>query len=99
MRTVEWTAKAEQQLASWIDHLAAAAGPHLAERAYREARRKADSLARFSGYRPSRWSGYQEMSLTPWRKIIVFRQVPGRVIIVALYDMRQDLDAVSPDAE
>ena len=99
MRTVEWTAKAERQLASWINYLADAAGPHLAERAHREARLKADSLARFSGYRSSRWSGYQELSLTPWSKIIVFRQVPGRVIIVALYDMRQDLGAVSPEAE
>ena len=96
MRTVEWSSKAERQLGSWIDHLAEQAGPETAKRANDEARRKAEKLASFSGYRRSRWEGYQELSLGNWRKIVVFRLTRDRVVIVALYDMRQDLGRVRP---
>ena len=96
MRAVEWSSKAERQLASWIDHLAEAAGPETAKRANDEARRGASGLASFSGYRRSRWEGYQEVSLRDWHKIIVYRLVRDRVVIAAIYDMRQDLSRVRP---
>ena len=96
MRTVEWSSKAERQLASWIDYLAEAAGAETAKRANDEARRKADGLASFSGHRRSRCEGYQELSMGDWHKIIVFRLTRDRVVIVALYDMRQDLSRVRP---
>ena len=96
MRTIEWSAKAERQLTSWIDGLAEAGGPDVAKRANDAARRKANGLARFSGHRLSRWPGYQELSLTDWHKIIVFRLSLDRVIIAAIYDMRQDLSRVRP---
>jgi plasmid stabilization system protein ParE len=99
VRAVEWSANAERQLASWIDHLADATGLDVAKRANDEARRKATSLARFAGYRPSRWAGYQELSLQDWHKTMVFRTTSNRVIIAAIYDMRQDLRAVSPQPE
>ena len=99
MKPVEWSAKAERQLASWIDHLAEVAGPDIAERANNEARRKATGLERFSGYRRSRWTGYQELSLRGWHKIIVFRTKPDRVVITAIYDMRQDLSMISLKSE
>ena len=96
MKAVEWSAKAERQLASWIGHLADAAGPQVAKRANDEARRKATGLARFAGYRRSCWEGYQELSLRDWHKIVVFRTTPSRVIIAAIYDTRQDLSRVRP---
>ena len=99
MRTVEWSAKAERQLAIWIHHLAESAGADVAKRANDEARRKATGLARFSGYRRSRWAGYQELSLRGWHKILVFRITPDRAIIAAIYDMRQDLSRMSPRPE
>ena len=98
MRTVEWSAKAERQLASRIDRLFEVAGADVAKRANNEARRIATGLARFSGHRRSRWPGYQELSLSGWHKIIVFRITPDRVIIAAIYDMRQDLSMMSPGA-
>ncbi len=99
MRTVEWSAKAEKQLAAWIDHLVDAAGPELAQRAYEGVLQKANGLAYFSGHRRSRWSGYQELSLREWHKIIVFRLTHGCVFVTAIYDMRQDFSAVSPETE
>lgn len=96
MRTVEWSSKAERQLTAWIDHLVEVAGQETAERASNAARGRAAALARFSGYRPSRWPGYQEASLIAWHKIMVFRLGADRVFISAIYDMRQDLDRVRP---
>lgn len=96
MRTVEWSAKAERQLDIWIAYLRAAAGADLAKRANDEVRSKAAGLARFSGYRESWWPGYQHTSLGDWHKLLVYRVESDRVIIRALYDMRQDLSRVKP---
>ena len=96
MRAVERSFKAERQLAAWIDHLAEVAGEETAKRGNDAAHAKASGLARFSGHRRSRWNGYQEIALADWHNIIVFRVMLDRVIVVALYDMRQDLRRVRP---
>ena len=54
---------------------------------------------RDSDGRISRWPGLREVGLSDWHKLLVFRVSPSSVTIVALYDMRQDLSVVSPEAD
>jgi plasmid stabilization system protein ParE len=96
VRTVQWSAKAERQLDAWIDHLVGVVDLETASRASEAARRTASNLGRFAAHRPSRWAGYREVSLRSWHKIIVYRVQPDRIIISAVYDMRQDLSRVQP---
>ncbi len=96
MKTVEWSSRAERQLASWIRYLVRVAGAELAERANTEVQEKAASLAQFSGHRESWWPDYQHISLGDWHKLLVYRVEGNRVIVAALYDMRQDLTRVKP---
>jgi plasmid stabilization system protein ParE len=51
-------------------------------------------------YRASRrWPGRQELLLRRWRKLVVYRVVPGEVQVLAFFDQRQDLSRVYPEAE
>ena len=54
---------------------------------------------RLSDGRPSRWPGLREISLTDWHKFVVYREDEDEVLIIAFYDMRQDLSTVSPMPE
>ncbi len=95
MRAVEWSTKAEGHLDQWIDYLDRVAGPEVAFRGRTAARAKAASLARFAGHQRSlRWKGYQEASLKPWHKLLIYRVIGDRVEVSALFDMRQDLSRV-----
>ncbi len=100
MRTVEWAARAEMQLAGWIDYLAAEATDALAKEANYDVRAKSDRLGkRPFDHRLSRWPGYREMSLIRWRKIAVYQVLDDKVVVVAFYDARQDLSIAAPETD
>lgn len=46
--------------------------------------------------RRSEWPGLKRWSVPEWNKIIIFREIPDGVRVVALYDARQDLTVVDP---
>ena len=46
--------------------------------------------------RQSEWPGLQRWSVREWKKIIIYREVPDGVRIIAFYDARQDLTTVDP---
>ena len=97
---VRWADEAEAHLDVWIDRLIDQ-DARLARRARDEAKAAVERLStRFHIYRASlRWSGFQEMPLQDWHKIVVYQVLPDEVIVAALFDMRQDLDLVHPTPE
>jgi plasmid stabilization system protein ParE len=97
---VRWSAEAETLLDLWIDDLIEV-DERLAKRARTEIRAAAGRLSTRSHiYRASlRWPGFQELPVSDWHKIIVYQVAPDEVIVAALFDMRQDLDALSPPTE
>jgi len=44
----------------------------------------------------SRWPGLLEWSAADWKKIIVYRERPDGIRVIAFYDARQDLSVVHP---
>ena len=64
------------------------------------ARRLQDAVALISQRpgvgRQAEWPGLMRWSVPDWNKIIIYREIPDGVRVVALYDARQDLSAVDP---
>lgn len=99
MRRVRWSEEARSAQRLWLDALEQR-DPRLTDRALAES--EALSLrigAHPFTYRPSRWRGLREASLLRWRKIIVFQVLPDEVVILSIYDTRQDLSRVQPTPE
>lgn len=46
--------------------------------------------------RRSEWAGLKRWSVLEWNKIIIYREMPEGIRIIAFYDARQDLTAVDP---
>ena len=92
----QWTDPAEAQLNSYIAYLAAVR-PSLIAEALSDLRNSADAVGRRPGIaRPSRWPGLLERSVRRWRKLLVLEPSASGLLVLALYDMRQDLSAVDP---
>lgn len=95
---VRWTDEAQAHLESWTDYLAGV-DERLARRARDEAYAEVGKLERrFALYRASRrWPGTQEMLLDDWSKLVVYQVTAAQeVLILGLYDQRQDLSRVNP---
>lgn len=95
--TVRWTASAEDDLRAYIGYLLER-DPGTADRAKRDIASRVELLGRRPGTgRKSRWPGLHEFSLTQWRKIVVYRtRADDGVLVIALYDARQDLTKMKP---
>jgi plasmid stabilization system protein ParE len=93
---VQWTTPAEASLDAHLSYLAARS-PVIAPEARADIQKSIALLGDhpFLG-RPARWPGLRELSLLRWRKIAVYRVEEERVLILALYDARQDLTRVDP---
>ncbi len=96
MMRVQWATPAELSLDAYIGYLAAR-NPPIAQEARADIQKSTALLGDhpFLG-RPARWPGLRELSLLRWRKIGVYRVEVDRVLIVALYDARQDLSRMTP---
>jgi plasmid stabilization system protein ParE len=94
--SVEWSGPARRAFNTYIDYLIEAA-PRSAQRASREIAAATERIGRrpLIG-RPSRWPGLREWSLRRWKKIVVYRVEAEQIVILALYDARQDLTRVTP---
>ena len=99
MRSSRWSIDARRQFIRWLRPFAAE-NTGLAQEATRLIEVRAEALAAhpFSG-RPSRWTGLREASLPRWRKLLVYQVKRTEVVMIAFYDTRQDLSAVSPEPE
>ena len=92
----QWTDPAEAQLDSYLAYLATVRPSPIAE-ALKDLRDAADAVARRPGLaRPSRWRGLLERSVLRWRKLLVLEPSASGLLVLALYDMRQDLSDVDP---
>ena len=99
MRRLRWSSEAKGQQRDWLAYLAGI-DPTLATRGGRFVDRRTLAIAtRLSDGRPSRWPGLREVSLIDWHKLVVYREDDAEVLILAFYDTRQDLSAVSPTPE
>lgn len=100
MRTVRWTASARRSAELFLDYLQGQ-NPSASKRASLEIRAVSRQLTYvMTPGRPSmRWTGFRELLLRRWKKIIVFIILPDRISVVAFYDMRQDLDVLPPPFE
>lgn len=96
MRDFEWSEPALSAFSDFLDHLdeySLAA----ADRAEAEIKAMLWRLAEHPHQgRLSRWPGLLEWSAVDWKKIIVYRQCPDGIRIIAFYDARQDLSVVQP---
>lgn len=100
MRRVTWTAPAQRSADDYLDYLAER-NPAAAKRASDETQAVSRHLAyMMTPGRPStRWPGRRELSLTRWKKLIVFQILPDRISVLAFLDTRQDLDVVELPTE
>lgn len=99
VRTSRWSLDARRQFLRWFidfaeqdETLARKAADLIEARAEKAARRPYDG-------RPSRWPGLREASLKRWHKLLVYEVTDTEAVIIAFYDMRQDLSVVSPTPE
>ena len=99
MRTSRWSIDAQRQFGGWLNYLVAE-NEALGKDAAIIIEARAAKLAQrpFDG-RPSRWPSLRELSLPRWRKLLIYEVKDAEVVIIAFYDMRQDLSAVSPTPE
>lgn len=100
MRRVTWTAPAQRSADDYLDYLAER-NPASAKRASDEVQAVSRRLTyMLTPGRPSmRWHGRRELSLTRWKKLIVFSILPDRISVLAFLDTRQDLDAIDLSTE
>jgi plasmid stabilization system protein ParE len=85
-----------RSLSGWV----AAADPATAIRARKALYSRANALRRVPGQgRPSRWHGWRGLSVSDWKKIIVYDVRDQEIYIVTLLDPRQDLSAYVPKSE
>ena len=96
MRILQWAEPARESYDAFLEYLL--------ERSRSNAVQARDDLqdavaliSRRPGVgRQSEWPGLMRWSVPDWNKIIVYREIPDGVRVVALYDARQDLTAVDP---
>jgi plasmid stabilization system protein ParE len=99
MRRVRWSDEASERLETFLDWIAAA-DPAAAIRARKALHARAGSLRRIPHQgRPSRWHGWRELSVSDWKKIIVYDVRDQEIYVVTLLDPRQDLSAYVPKPE
>jgi len=80
----------------WLNYLAGI-DPEFAARGLTDAERMSAWLGRRSlPGRIARWRGLREQPLQPWHKILVVKVTETEIVVVAFYDMRQDLTRVRP---
>ena len=99
MRPVRWSKEARDAQRDWLDFLEGQ-DSRLTDRALAES--EALSLrvgARPFAYRPSHWTGLRAASLLRWHKVLVFQVLEDEVLILSLYDARQDLTRIQPKSE
>lgn len=96
MRIIQWTEPARESYDAFLEYLLEMDS----RRAIRARNDLQDALALISR-RPqvaprSEWPGLKRWSVPEWDKIIIFREIPDGIRVVALYDARQDLSVVDP---
>lgn len=95
MRTT-WLPRAKRALRDYLFYLREQA-PNLVPEAEQELREAALQLVDFPyAQRAARWPSLRELPLRRWKKLIVYRVEVDRVVIVAFFDLRQDLGTVAP---
>jgi len=99
LKRYEWSEPALEAFGAFLDRLDDYSEA-TADKAEAEIKRTLKRLARspHQGHR-SRWPGLLEWSARRWTKIIVYREAPIGIRILAFYDARQDLTAVDPFIE
>lgn len=97
MSEVRWSRRATNEFLDYLAYLAAL-NPQARKVAEADISARVERLGRWPmiGHL-SRWPTLRELSLSRWRKIVVYRVEPDWVYIVALLDARQDLSAVVID--
>jgi plasmid stabilization system protein ParE len=94
VRTVDWTQPAIEDFEAFLD-LLDGQDERVADRAEQDIRADVAGLVDHPGLGHVRhWPGLLEWSATHWRKIIVYREVPNGLRVIALLDARQDLSAI-----
>jgi plasmid stabilization system protein ParE len=94
-----WLPRAKRALRDYLFYLREQA-PNLVPEAEQELREAALQLGDFPyAHREARWPGLRELPLRRWKKLIVYRVEADRVVIVAFFDLRQDLAAQPPPGE
>ena len=96
MSDYEWSEPALTAFSEFLDYLDER-NLAASDRAEREIKATLSRLAErpYRGHR-ARWPGLLEWSATDWSKIVVYRELPDGIRIIAFYDSRQDLRAVDP---
>jgi plasmid stabilization system protein ParE len=99
MRRIRWSDDAAIALEGYLDNLAEQ-NSSAAINARLVFLKRAQSLLShpFKG-RTSRWLGLRELSVPRWRKILVYQVTEAEIIVIAVYDARQDLAGLSPRPE
>jgi plasmid stabilization system protein ParE len=96
VRLIQWTEPARESYDAFLEYLL----ERDRRRAIRARDDLQDALAMISRRpqvgRRSEWSGLKRWSVPEWDKIIIFREIPDGIRVVALYDARQDLSVVDP---
>lgn len=96
MRIIQWADPARDSYDAFLEYLL----ERDRSRAIRARDELQDALAlvcrRPQVGRRSEWPGLMRWSVLEWDKIIIFREIPDGIRVVALYDTRQDLTAVDP---
>ncbi|WP_372691825.1 type II toxin-antitoxin system RelE/ParE family toxin [Brevundimonas sp.] len=96
MRVAQWTQPARESYDAFLQHLL----EQNKRRAILARNDLQDAVAllcrRPQVGRRSEWPGLKRWSVPEWDKIIIFREIPDGVRVVAFYDARQDLTVVDP---
>jgi plasmid stabilization system protein ParE len=96
VKDYEWSEPALTAFSEFLDFLDDRSFA-LADRAEAEIKKTLRRLAEHPGHgHLSRWPGLLEWSAADWKKIIVYRETPDGLRIIAFYDARQDLSVVHP---
>ncbi len=94
MRLVEWTDPALADFEAFLDELDVH-DERLADRAEQDIRSTVSRLADHPRYgHEGRWPGLLQWSARHWRKIIVYRELPDGLRIIAFLDTRRDLSVI-----
>ena len=94
MRIVEWTEPALRDFEAFLDELDSH-DKRIADRAEQNLRSTISRLADHPRYgRKARWPELLQWSATRWRKIIVYRERPDGLRVIAFLDARRDLNVL-----
>jgi plasmid stabilization system protein ParE len=94
VRVVEWTQPALADFEAFLDELDGH-DQRIADRAEHDIRSTISRLADHPQYgHKGRWPGLLQWSATRWRKIIVYRERPDGLRVIAFLDTRRDLSVI-----